>query len=115
MYFVWGLIPFWLFLFSVKAVFRRVMKRPGKEYPIFYFQQGLFASVALAVAIVIDQYWLEPIFHFVGLGWVNIPIVAYALYPLILLGFSMLQKPFEESDRPHVSDELRGKMRLAKR
>ena len=114
-YVLWGLLPFVLFLMTLRAWFRIVMKRPGREYPLRYLKQAIYTSVVLALAIFTDQWFVDDLLDFVGGGMLHNDIIRFAWYPALLTVLGILQKPIDGKEKRVFSDDLRARMRLPAR
>ena len=93
LYIFWGLFPLTLFFFAGKAVYRRVFKIHGREFASEYLSQAIFCSIALALAIYLDQTVFEEFILAATIGGiVDIRILRFLLYPAILVALSYLQR-----------------------
>jgi hypothetical protein len=71
----------------------------GKEDTAHYFQQAVFCLLAFGVAVAIDSW--EPFdstIEAISMGYVDISIARFLLYPAILVLFAMLHGKFFGKD-----------------
>ena len=95
-YMIWGLLPFALFALTARAMAKKVLKRPGREYAQDYVKQAVFCSVVLAVAIVIDKYWADDLLGSIPLGDADPRIFKWLLYPALLGVVAYIQHIFDK-------------------
>jgi hypothetical protein len=86
MYIVWGLLPFVLFMMAIWGWLKPILKVPGKDDAWGSFKMAVFCSLALIVSIYIDKSeHTANLVDSVTLGYINIDIVRFLIYPAILL------------------------------
>ncbi len=91
-YILWALLPLSFLLLAGWAISKRFFGVSGREYPSRYLSQCLFCSVALAIAIYLDQYLLEDAVDALTDGMLDVTIARWLLFPGILVGMAWIQK-----------------------
>ena len=83
-YWIWALLPLTLLFITLRAIAKRVLKRPGIEYPGDYIKQVIYTTVFLFVAIGIDRFLLDDFLSTIPLGDADPRIIRWLLYPAVL-------------------------------
>jgi hypothetical protein len=83
-YVVWALLPISLTLLVVWALYKRVLKLSGREYPKDYIRQVLYSSLVLIAAIIFDQFAYEDIINVLSSDEDTIMIIRWMIYPAFL-------------------------------
>lgn len=85
LYIIWGLIPISLLLMTLYALYKKVFKRPGREYVSDYFKQVLYSSLGLAVAILFERTVFEGLFMSIIPDENIMMAFRWMIYPAVLL------------------------------
>lgn len=102
-YILWILLPVWYLLYGIWAYAKRFGRRPVKEHPEEYFIPGFYTAAALALAIWIDQTVYEDFVNTVTMGFVDVVIARWLLYPGILLIFAYASALFIKKPANNLS------------
>lgn len=115
LYFFWALLPLTLLFQVVKSSIRKLLKRPGREYPLNYLRQFVFSVVGLAIAIALDHYLWDAVADLVLPGVEKSGILSFLIYPAVLLVMGRVAAQFEPTYVPTISRQLREKMEYSTR
>ena len=95
LYIIWAILPGILILLTLRASAKRVLKRPGREYPLDYAKQAAYCVVLLLVAIGIDRWFFDEMISSVYLGDADPRIFRWLLYPVIIGIAAYIQHIFD--------------------
>lgn len=85
LYIVWGILPFIFFCLAGKTLLKGKKVADAGRHVKNYLVQGMFCSVALALAIWIDKIGIEELFRTITLDLIDPLVGRWLLYPGILL------------------------------
>ena len=99
-YLVWALLPVTLFIMSVRAFIRQKMNCQGKEYVRDVLPAAVYATVALVIAIGIDQLGFDSFLESLTAGFFELDarIVKWLIYPAVLVVMSSVQHQKKRSE-----------------
>ena len=104
-YYIWGLLPVALTVITLRAIVKRILKRPGREYAIDYGKQAAFCWVLLFAAIGIDQSFLDSILSEIPFGEADPRIFRWLLYPALLGVAAYIQHIFDKKAEDKEREE----------
>ena len=107
MYLVWALLPIILFYLSASAGVRKAAKKLKKGYASLYLRQAVYSSIALGIAICVDQSFFYDLLRPVAQILTSDPetglnIAAWLIYPFLLVLFSAIQQTFLKKEESKV-------------
>jgi hypothetical protein len=113
-YWIWGLLPFCLFVISGRAAMRRAFKARGKEYPLETLRSAIYATICMVIAIIIDQYFLDDLLEMIpaNIDW-SIP--RFLVYPFVLLVGALVQQASINKKQKIHNEEMRKRQLDAQR
>ena len=93
LYILWCLIPLFFFVMALWAKLEQVSNRSQAQNPGDFFRNGVFVAIAVAVAILIDQFLLQSLVNFISPSWLPIGLCRVALLPIILYAMALISGP----------------------
>ena len=110
-YFVWFLVPFFLFALAMSASFRQAANTLKEGYIGFYLRQGIYSLVAFGVAVLIDKTvfldFADAVFPmFSDDVSTATTILSWVIYPAVLTVFVWVGALFKKKNPPKPSKQI---------
>ena len=106
-YFIWALLPCFLFFIWARACFQQASKARFQEEPKDYFSPAVFSLVAMLLAIWIDKSMLDRLIALVPFIEINDLVARWLLYPAILLLMAAVHSAFHKRSEKAKQDAQR--------